>query len=96
MCPLSNVKLSVFDRLEDHSLVRLLNRGVNVTINSDDPAYFGGYIGDNYVAVAETFGLDEWDLVRLARNSIDATFLPAAEKEALLAELEEYAAVLDQ
>ena len=96
MCPLSNVKLGVFDRLEDHSLVRLLNRGVKVTINSDDPAYFGGYIGDNYIAVAEAFGLDEWDLVRLARNSIDATFLPVAEKEALLAELEEYAAVLDR
>ena len=96
MCPLSNVKLGVFDRLEDHSLVRLLNRGVNVTINSDDPAYFGGYVGDNYIAVAEAFGLDEWDLVRLARNSIDATFLPAAEKEALLAELDTYAAVWDQ
>ncbi|MFV9673631.1 MAG: adenosine deaminase, partial [Acidimicrobiia bacterium] len=50
MCPLSNVKLRVFDRLEDHNLKRLLDRGVRVTINSDDPAYFGGYVLDNYVA----------------------------------------------
>ena len=96
MCPLSNVKLRVFDRLEDHNLRRLLNRGVKVTVNSDDPPYFGGYIGDNYIAVAEALGLDEWDLVRLARNSIEATFLPPVEKETLLAELERYCEPLDR
>lgn len=89
MCPLSNVKLRVFEALSEHNLKRLLDRGVKVTINSDDPAYFGGYIGDNYLAVAEALGLSRGDLVRLARNSIEATFLPNGRREALLIELEQ-------
>jgi adenosine deaminase len=96
MCPLSNVKLGVFDRLEDHNLWRLLNRGVKVTINSDDPAYFGGYVGDNYIAVTEALGLDLWDVVRLARNSIEATFLDIEAKERLITELEAYVASVDE
>jgi adenine deaminase len=96
MCPLSNLELRVFDRLEEHNLGRLLNRGVRVTVNSDDPAYFGGYIADNYIAVAEALNLNEWDLVRLARNSIDAAFLTPAEREPLLVELEAYAARLSR
>jgi adenosine deaminase len=88
MCPLSNVKLRVFDRLEDHNLKDLLDRGVRVTINSDDPAYFGGYALDNYVAAAEALNLSRDDLITLARNSIEATFLPVDEKDALLADLE--------
>ncbi len=88
MCPLSNVKLRVFDRLEDHNLKDLLDRGVRVTINSDDPAYFGGYALDNYVAVAEALNLSRDDLITLARNSIEATFLPVDEKDALLADLD--------
>ena len=92
MCPLSNVKLRVFDQMRDHNLRRLLNKGVKVTVNSDDPAYFGGYVGDNYVAVAEALGLDQWDVVRLARNSIEATFLDDAAKERLILELEDYVA----
>ena len=87
MCPLSNVELRVFDRLEDHSIERLLDRGVRVTINSDDPAYFGGYVLDNYVATVEALDLSRDDIVSLARNSIEATFLPDDEKEALLADL---------
>ncbi len=87
MCPLSNVKLRVFDRLEDHNLKRLLDRGVRVTINSDDPAYFGGYVLDNYVATAEALNLSREDLVALARNSIEASFLPDGEKASLLEEL---------
>jgi adenosine deaminase len=87
MCPMSNVKLRVFDRLEDHNLKRLLDRGVCVTINSDDPAYFGGYVLDNYVATAEALDLDRDDLVTLARNSIEAAFLPDEHKRALLDEL---------
>jgi len=66
----------VFDRLEDHNMKRLLDRGVRVTINSDDPAYFGGYVGDNYVAAVEALGLTRDDVVTLALNSLDATFLP--------------------
>ncbi len=92
MCPLSNVKLRVFDTLDAHNLARLLNRGVKVTVNSDDPAYFGGYVGDNYVAVTEALNLDEWDVVRLARNSIEATFLDPDAKEALVLQLEAFVA----
>jgi adenosine deaminase len=88
MCPLSNVKLRVFDRLEDHNLKDLLDRGVRVTINSDDPAYFGGYVLDNYVAITEALNLGRDDLITLARNSIEATFLAEDEKVALLAELD--------
>ena len=88
MCPLSNVKLRVFDRLEDHNLKDLLDRGVRVTINSDDPAYFGGYVLDNYVAITEALNLSRDDLITLARNSIEATFLAEDEKAALLAELD--------
>ncbi|HEX7098846.1 MAG TPA: adenosine deaminase [Acidimicrobiia bacterium] len=74
-CPLSNVALKVVDRLEDHPLPKLIDAGLLVTINSDDPAYFGGYVGDNYTAVAEAFG---WDLSRmseLASNSLEAAFV---------------------
>ncbi len=60
--------------LADHPLPRLLDAGVRVTINSDDPAYFGGYVADNHVAVAEAFGLSEADLSALARASLDAAF----------------------
>ena len=88
MCPLSNVKLRVVDRLEDHNLRRLLNRGVRVTINSDDPAYFGGYIGQNYIETAAALGLTRDEVVAIARNSIEATFLDATAKAALLAEID--------
>jgi adenosine deaminase len=90
MCPLSNVKLRVFDRLEDHNLKRLLDRGVRVTINSDDPAYFGGYVLDNYVATAEALDLSREDLIALARNSIEAAFLGSEDKRALVSELAEF------
>ncbi len=92
MCPLSNVKLQVFDRLEDHNLKRLLDQGVRVTINSDDPAYFGGYLLDNYVATAEALNLSREDLVTLARNSIEAAFLGSEDKAVLLGELADLAA----
>lgn len=87
MCPLSNVKLRVVDRLEDHNLKRLLNRGVRVTINSDDPAYFGGYVGQNYIETAAALGLTRDEVVAIARNSIEATFLDAGAKAELLAEI---------
>ena len=90
MCPLSNVKLRVFDSMSDHNLKRLLDRGVKVTVNSDDPAYFGGYIGDNYLAVAEALDLSREDLAQLAGNSLLATFLPNERRAGLLAELEDY------
>ena len=92
MCPLSNLKLRVFDQLADHNLKELLDHGVVVTVNSDDPAYFGGYVLDNYVAIADALNLSRNDLVTLAENSIKATFLTDGEKSALLAELDSIAA----
>jgi len=88
MCPLSNVKLKVFDTIEDHNLKRLLDLGVKVTVNSDDPAYFGGYILDNYIAIANGLNLTRADLVTLARNSIEASFLSADERAPFLQELD--------
>jgi adenosine deaminase len=75
VCPLSNVKLRVFDTLRDHNLKRLLDLGVKVTINSDDPAYFGGYIGENYAATAEALGLTREEIETIARNSFEASFV---------------------
>jgi adenosine deaminase len=82
VCPLSNVKLRVFDRMEDHNLKRMLERDLCVTVNSDDPAYFGGYVADNYLAVHRALDLSTAQIMQLARNSIEASFLPASEKEA--------------
>jgi len=77
MCPLSNIKLRVFATMRDHTLRRLLDRGVKVTINSDDPAYFGGYVNENYLAAAEGLGLTRDEVERIARNSFEASFLSA-------------------
>jgi adenosine deaminase len=76
MCPVSNLRLKVVPDLADHPLPRLLDAGVRVTVNSDDPAYFGGYVADNYVALAEACGLSESDLALLAQTSLAATFAP--------------------
>lgn len=75
VCPLSNVRLRVFDTLEQHNLGKLLNAGLCVTVNSDDPAYFGGYIGDNFLQVQQALGLDTNRLQTLARNAFTASFL---------------------
>jgi adenosine deaminase len=91
MCPLSNVKLRVFDRLESHNIGRLLERGLCVTVNSDDPAYFGGYLLENYLAVQEALGLTRPQLTLLARNSIEASFLAPAGKRRWLDAIDEYA-----
>ncbi len=93
VCPLSNVKLCVFRTLADHNLVQLLRAGLKVTINSDDPAYFGGYLLQNYV---ETFAalpvLTRDDAVALARHSLEASFAPAADRARWLVRLAEVAA----
>ncbi|GHJ28497.1 adenosine deaminase [Streptomyces hygroscopicus subsp. hygroscopicus] len=88
VCPLSNVRLRVVDRLEDHPLPAMLDAGLLVTVNSDDPAYFGGYVGDNYTAVRDALGLDEATLRTLARNSFEAAFLDEETRAAYLKELE--------
>ena len=94
VCPLSNVRLRVVDGIAAHPLKRMLDRGLLVTVNSDDPAYFGGYVNDNYVAVAEALGLDRDDLVRLARNSFEASWLDGRAKADRLAELDAATAAL--
>ncbi|MBN9105099.1 MAG: adenosine deaminase [Propionibacteriaceae bacterium] len=80
MCPLSNRALQVVPDLSRHPLPGLLAAGVRVTVNSDDPAYFGGYLDANLAAITDACGLTDADLDALARNSIEASFLPAAEK----------------
>lgn len=90
MCPLSNQKLQVFPDLRDHILKDLMDAGVLVTVNSDDPAYFGGYVGDNYLGIASALGLSRDDLIRLARNSVEASFLPEDRKAALQVEITDY------
>ncbi|MBT5775721.1 MAG: adenosine deaminase [Dehalococcoidia bacterium] len=90
ICPLSNIKLRVFQQMSDHNLKDLLHEGVRATINSDDPAYFGGYIGDNFIAARDALGLSDNDIVTLARNSIEATFLDESSKQVLLDELARY------
>lgn len=75
VCPLSNVRLHVVDNLSSHPLPQMMARGLLVTVNSDDPAYFGGYVDDNYAALRTGLGLGDEDLVALAHNSIEASFL---------------------
>ena len=88
VCPLSNVKLRVFDAMADHNLRRLLEQGVCVTINSDDPAYFGGYVGANFRAAREALGLTRDEIVALARNSFLASFLSPVEKRGRLEDID--------
>ncbi len=88
VCPFSNVKLRVFPSLPEHDLPALVERGLLVTVNSDDPAYFGGYVGDNLTAVAEAFDLDRRAVAQLARNSFRAAFLPDPVKEGFIAEVD--------
>lgn len=90
VCPLSNTKLCVFGSMREHNLRRLLESGLCVTVNSDDPAYFGGYVAANYEAVAEALSLGTDHLAELARNSFRASFLPDSEKSRRLAEVEAF------
>ena len=88
VCPLSNVKLRVFPSLEHHNLRRLLAQGLCVTINSDDPAYFGGYVNENFLGAQRALGLTGDEIHRLARNSFEASFLDPSRRQRLMGELE--------
>lgn len=88
VCPLSNVKLRVFDLMEQHNLKRLLEAGLRVTVNSDDPAYFGGYLLENYLAVERALGLTRAQLATLARNSIAGSFLDLPAKRRWIAAID--------
>ena len=90
VCPLSNVRLRVFDTIRDHNLKRMLDLGLCVTVNSDDPAYFGGYVDENFQAVQEGLHVTRDGIYRLAKNSFQASFLDQGEKQHLLSELDDY------
>jgi len=91
VCPLSNLKLCVVKDMKQHPLKKMLTLGLKATINSDDPAYFGGYMNDNYKAVTHALNLDKNDLLTLARNSVNASFLTPAEKDVLMQKVNAYA-----
>jgi len=92
VCPISNCKLCVFPSMQEHNIKQMLDAGVCVTINSDDPAYFGGYITDNFLAVANEpkLRITRADVIRIAQNSIDATMLSLQDKGKLSDELKQY------
>jgi len=90
VCPLSNIKLRVFDAMDSHNLRTLLDKGLAATVNSDDPAYFGGYMNDNFIAAFEALPLDASHAQQLARNSFAASFLEPERKRAYLAEVDEF------
>lgn len=94
VCPFSNVKLRVVDTLDHHPLARMLEHGLCATVNSDDPAYFGGYVGENLAGVARALRLDDAEVVQLARNSFEASFLDATTRAAHLADLNEQAGLI--
>jgi adenosine deaminase len=90
VCPLSNVRLQVFPSLDRHPLQRMLELGLCATVNSDDPAYFGGYVADNFQAAAQALDLSRADVIGLAKNSFHAAFLPVEAKQRHLADLERF------
>lgn len=85
VCPLSNVRLKVYEHMSEHNILELLDAGLNVTVNSDDPSFFGGYLLENFMSLAEHLNMSEAQAVKLARNSINSSFLTEEEKQALLA-----------
>lgn len=90
MCPLSNLELKVVDDLKDHPMLQLMEAGLMVTINSDDPAYFGGYMNENYIQIAAALNLSKKQITELAKNSFKASFLSDVEKEKLINQVEDY------
>jgi adenine deaminase len=95
VCPLSNVKLGVFPDLESHPLKTMLEKGLLATVNSDDPAYFGGYLNENFIAAQKALRLTRADLIRLVRNSFEASFLPKKKKLDHLRKIEDIPASYD-
>lgn len=87
VCPLSNVRLCVYQSMTEHPLKKMLDAGLMVTVNSDDPPYFGGYVNENFLAVQQALNLSQDDLRKLARNSFQAAFLSETEKQVLLSNL---------
>ena len=92
VCPLSNVKLKVFEEMSSHTILEMLEQGVCVTVNSDDPSYFGGYMTENFISLYDNLGLSKGQALRLVKNSIDASFAPKKRKKVLYSLLDEFAA----
>lgn len=88
VCPLSNIKLKVFDKMQDHNLKDLYQQGLLVTINCDDPAYFGGYVGENYLHCARSLDIDAKDMAQIAKNSFTAAFISNEEKQTFYDEID--------
>src|SRR5580692_5084645 len=88
VCPLSNLRLRVIDKLVDHPLRRMMDKGLVVTVNSDDPAYFGGYVNDNYLAISDALLLQRGEIIAIARNGIEASLMKTADKTKLLVEFD--------
>jgi adenosine deaminase len=95
VCPLSNIKLRVFDTMQQHNLLQLLDAGLAATVNSDDPAYFGGYMNDNFIAAFEALPLGLQHAHQLARNSFAASFLDAPARKKYLDEVDAYFAAFN-
>ncbi|MBL1147738.1 MAG: adenosine deaminase [Pseudomonadota bacterium] len=91
VCPLSNLKLCVVKNIQDHPLKKMLDLGLKATVNSDDPAYFGGYMNENFLAVAKALDLNADHLLTLTRNGIEASFLSDAEKSILFDRVDAFA-----
>ncbi len=92
VCPLSNIKLRVFADMREHNIVELLRRGLCVTVNSDDPAYFGGYMSDNFLAVAAAHEVSKQEIAQFSLNAVEASFADAARKRELQHVVSEYLA----
>jgi len=90
VCPLSNLELKVVEDLKDHPLLQLMEAGVMVTINSDDPAYFDGYMNENYIQISTALNFSKKQIAQLAKNSFKASFLPDKKKEKLISQVENY------
>lgn len=90
LCPLSNRKLQVVSDLRNHPIKKMLDLGLKVTVNSDDPAYFGGYMNDNFIAITEALNLSENDLYNISKNSIEVSFANDIRKDEILAKLDSW------
>ncbi len=96
VCPLSNIKLAVFENMARHNILSLMDEGLKVTINSDDPAYFGGYMNENYMALVNDLQMDQLQAMQLARNGFEASFAEPERKKEMLERLNTYAATIDE
>ena len=92
VCPLSNLKLKVVEHMDNHPIPEMMEKGLVVTINSDDPSYFGGYINENYEAVRKAFGMDNKAMAEFAKNSFNSAFIDGGLKQKLCGEIDEYVA----